>query len=325
MTTLNRRLRRPSLAMLTKQTGPGVMADDLAYGVNSTRLWSTLVEIEPDSPKSRPGPWMSEFLSENAGSRYSITEKSEGRITVLAVPATVELILRSSWGSFAAGAFTLKSQVNEWFTLAWIEDFNAGSTQRLVRAQDVYFYRVEFVYERKEGRMLIIADYAARQTRVDPLNALPGGVFVPSTNFVPEPLVFNMRNAQFRRDPASANVNIAFERVSVILNQNVFSGWKMSDNWQVYKQGKTFASVEFDGVLTDETWKLIDDNIAGAKEKFRVRAVTDGSPSKTLTIDLFNMDFDMKPIGHTESPEALFSAEGRAHILSGNFVDITLS
>jgi hypothetical protein len=268
---------------------------------------------------------MSELLSENAGGRYGIAEKSEGRITMLATPTTLELLLRSNWGSFAAGVFTLKSQVNEWFTLSWIEAVTAGSTQRLVRAADVFFYRVELRYERKEGRLLIVADYAGRETRVDPLNALPGPVFVPSTNFIPDPRVLNMRGAQFRRDPAGANVNIAFERISVIFEQNPYSSWTMSDKWQVHKQGKTFAALEIDGILSDETWKLIDDNIAGTKERWRMTAVSDGAPVVTLAVDLWNMDFDINPTGHTESPETLFSAVGRAHVLSGNFVGITLS
>lgn len=329
MSNTNRRLRRPSRAYLCKQSALGAIASDFTLGSDCIRVWSTEVETEPMRGKSRPGPWMSQSETEDAVGRYSLPEKSEGVLAALGTPKNLELFLRSNWGPYGAGAFALSRQVNEYFTLAWVEGA-VGGTQKLIRLQDLFIHRLRLAFRRKTGKLLLLGDYAARRTPVTPLDNL-GGVVLPAASAPPtDRRVFNVRGAVFRRDPAGANVNLAYERLDVTLEQNGVSEWTKSDGWVVYKGGKTFAKVEFDGVLADETWQLISDNMANLRETMRVQAVAPADPTginaaSTFTMDLANVDFEVSPIGHKAQGWEVFRGVGRSHKSGSAFATMQLS
>src|SRR3990172_4344505 len=182
----NRRVRRKAAALLAPQSGKGVLVDNFP-AASAERLWSRELNVAIDDPKSLPGPWMTELETEGEGARYSIMERTAGKALVMATPKSVEYLLRSNWGPYGAGVLSLASQVSEYFTLAWIEDVASGSPQNLVRAQDAWFHRVVIRATRSSARVVLDALYEGRTGRVDPLNALPGGVVLPASPRPPPP------------------------------------------------------------------------------------------------------------------------------------------
>lgn len=341
MTMTERRLRRPAVGILTKQSAYGTIAEEFTLGADSIRVWSYELPTQPARDKSRPGPWMNQTQTEDVAGRYSTAEKSEGRIVALATPESVAMFLRSNWGpGFSLPPFppffppeptyyVLKRQVSEWFSLAWIESQEAGSPQRLIRLQDVFIHRLEFKVDRSDGRLVLVGDYAARRTPISDLDDLGPIVLPVPPAAAADTRVFNIRSIQLRRDPDGANVNVPFERLAISLDQRGVSEWTKSNGWVVYKGGKTFAGIGLDGMLCDETWKLIDDNVANTREKFRFTstapATVDHPTAVALTIDLPEVDFNIQKVGHDEKSFIDFKGAGRAlKSGTGDFVTISL-
>ena len=321
----NRRVRRPSVALMAPQSAKGTLATDFRF-TNSVRLWTTDFGTDPAYVKSRPGPWMTELVSESEDSRYSQMENPESSVACSATPETIEMLLRSNWGPYAAGAFTLKSQVNEWFTLAWVEDHNAGSTQNLIRTQDCFFHRVRFRSSRQDGKLYINAEYMARANDITPLNSLGGIQLPPSPMAVQDTRPFGVRNVEFIRDPLGANVSLLYETVEITFDQIGNAEWTQTSKWDVWKTGKTIVYVSFEGMCTDESWAILNDNRSGAKKRFQLTATSEGSPSSIFAIDIRSMDFELDRLGHDERGWIVFKAFGRALVDSGGaFVGIVLS
>lgn len=325
----NRRVRRKLAPLVAVQSARGVVAGDFT-AAGAERLWTREAWVDPDVPKSPPGPWMTELGTEAAASRYGIADQPRGQIFAVATPKALELLLRSNWGPFAAGAFTLASQISEWMTLGYVEDVTAGSPQNLVRAQDCFFHRLAIEVSRSEGKLHLRASYDGRRNVIDPLDALPGGVVLPAPPMAPaDTRAYGVRKAELVREPAGQNASLLYERLEIILDQRVTSEWTQTDKWDVYKCGKTKAWIRFDGMATDETWQSITDNRAGTKRHFRLAASTAPfTPLSFFQMDFYSVDFELERLGHGDRTDGLiaFRAVGRAtKRADGKFVEITLT
>jgi len=294
------------------------------------RVWTQDIEVDSGRSKSRPGPWMSTSSSESSSGRYSMPEQPRGVIRALATPETVDMMLRSNWGPPTAGVYVLKSKVNEWMTLAWVEDLASGSTQNLIRTSDAWIHRLTIRNHRTDGRVLLIGEYEARENTVNALNALPVGVTIPASPAAPaDQRVYPVMRAEFTSDPGGTPVKLLYTELDITLDQRLSGEWTFSDKWDVWKRGKTLVTVDLKGMLSYETWTLLDAARAGTKGRFLFSATAPAlAPlsASTFSIDIKSMDFEVDEIGHDATNGwVTFSASGRALIdsSSGDFLTIT--
>jgi len=332
--TLRRAGITSRLLMAFQSAGPnggkGVVVDDFTTS-DAAILWTEEPQIDAGRLKSDGGPWMTQLEAEDQTGRYSRPEQPTGIIRAVATPESVEFFLRSNWGPLAAGVFGLKPQINEYATLAWVEDYRAGSTQNLVRIRDVWLHAIRFRAARQD-RLVMEADYAGRSpgqldpsVSVDALNALPGGVVLPASPMTPGDFnKFPNIVGEFRRDPTGANVQIRISELELTLDQNLTSEWVEAGGWDIGKLGKTKVGITFTGNVVAETWDILNDSRVDTKRQFRIIAKAQ-APSKTLTIDLFDVSFEIERLGYLPGRAYVeFKATGQAFKTGTDFVTIGL-
>jgi hypothetical protein len=329
-----RRLRKPSAAILAVQSAKKTAVDDFTLGANCIRCWTQDIDIDPGRIKSRPGPWMTTAYSENESSRYSMPEQPRGIIKAMATPQSVGMLLRSNWGPPTAGVYALKSQVDKWLTLAWVEDLASGSTQNLIRTSDLWVHRLTIRNVRSEGRIVLVGEYEARGNNINALNGLPSGVVIPASPAAPTDLrIYPVMRAEFKldgsTDPSGVDIELLYTELEITLDQRVSGEWTMTDKWDLWKSGKTYVSVRLAGTLSYETWQLLDLARAGTNRGFIFTATAPAAgvlPSSTFTVNLKHMDFDVDSIGHDDKGWCDFTATGRALVdASGNFVTLSIT
>lgn len=293
-------------------------------GSEAAILWNADAEIPVGIEKTaEERGYMTQLAAPDQTEIVGIGDKPAGAMVVHATPASVEWLLKNSWGAFSGGAFTLESQIaaTRWLTLALVEN-DANANGKLVRISDAWFHRLQFLVRGPEGIVEILGDYAAEV--ITPADLPAGGITLPST-YSPNKNIFAGADAQFVRDPAGANVGIRVYELDLDLDQGLVHEWDMfRGKWTVYKSGRTEARVRLVGVVSDETWAIITNSRAGTKQQFRFTA-TAPSPAKTLTINLYGMDFRIRPIGRIGNTYRVFEALGRAHVTGGNYVSIALA
>lgn len=315
------RAGRATALLCAVQSAKGTIATNFANS-SATRLWTESAFIDAGRKKSQPR-WMMQTQCQDTNSRCSLPERPAGHFIVNATPASVEFMLRSNFGGYSSPTFTYASQVNEWLTLGWVEDTASGATQNFVRIKDAWVHTLGINVDAL-GKMTLRADYAGRSTAVQALDA--GGITFPTVPMDPADVnIFAGRDVTFIRDPASANVSLSVHELKLTLSQGLDHRWDMMANLtDVHKSWKIHARVEFTSRVSAETWAILTNARAGTKQTFRMVA-TAPSPSKTLTINLYEMDFEVEPLGHEDREYVDFRAVGEAHKSGSNFVSITLA
>ena len=312
----NVRTGRSQAVMIAAQGARGTAATSF-----STRLWTDAAEVEPGRIKNIDGGRsMTTFGGDFIDSRYSMPDLKEGVVTAKATPESLDFLLRSNWGTPAAGVYALAPVVQTWYTLAYVEHTDAGPAQNMIRIQDAFFHRLELTVA-DMGAALVRASYLGRASLVGVNAGLPA-----MTHGSPAPAdtnVFTMREAEFRR--VSPATNLRFSSCVVTLDQRAIRGNSMTGGPKVDKGGKTAAVFEVRCEANDENWALLTNARASTKETLRL-TISAPSPAKVLTLDLKNLDFDFKPVGHDGRRVKEFSAVGEATVgADGSFVSISIA
>lgn len=325
----NVRTRRPAAAVMALQSAKGTAVNDLRIASGGVRVWTQKITIPAGKTKNDPR-WMNELFAENRNARVTIRDENDGELWAVATPEFLKTILQSNWGPMVGtpAVSTLSSVVNKYVTLAWIESTRAGSTQKLVRIIDVFPYRMTIRLSREGGKLLVHAFYSGISSDRHTLDSLGPVQFTAAPMTPADVRVYNVRNASFLRNPTGTPVSLDFVDLEITLDQQVNSEWTFA-GWDVWKRGKTSVFVKFTMRVTDETWALLENSIAGTQERFRITATTDGSPSSTLTVDLFSLDWKFEDIGHDDTMGCLVEATGRAFMVAQpaetGFVKFTIS
>jgi len=319
----NVRAGRVAALLLALQTAKGTPISDFSSSV-AVRPWTLDAEVDLAALKSDAGGFMTEAKMPTAA-RHSVPEAAEGGISVEATPASVEWLFRSNWGEYAGFEFQLDTQVPEWLTIGWVESIAAGSTQKFTRIYDAWCHRLR-VSAGLVGPVRIDASYAAEQDS-DPqdLDAL-SGITLPG-DYTPDQNVFPGRTARLWKDPYGDNVELSLHGIEIAFDQGLHTDWDMMRGLPlVAKRGFPGPTVDisFEAHVGDETWEILDANRAGTKAHYRFLA-TSLSPVRRFQIDLYDVDFEIEPLGHVGQGYRKFRAAGRAHLdSSGRFVTITL-
>ncbi len=308
------------------QSAKGTPVDDFTSGP-AARIWTREVPVDAGAEKSDPTGWMTRGQVET-GARYNREAIARGKISALATPTALQLLLRSNWGAFAAGEFTLAEQVSEWLSLGWVENVQAGATEYFYRLHDGLVDRI-LLKASPSGPLLLEADYAA-ESDTDPvaLDAL-GSIELPAPPMeVDDKNVFPGSLVKVYRDPAGDNEEIAAASIEISIDQRLGSEWdQMRGMVEVFKAGHPGPLVELriSGRVGLETWRILSASRAGTKQAFRLIAQAQ-APATTFQIDLHEVDFVVDPIGHVGCEYVRFVGAGQAHLDDDdNFVTILLS
>ena len=327
VTETSRRAATLTALLMAKQSAYGTIATDFSSPTADTaRLWTAGVGVGVGRLKKRPQGWMTTSLAGGTTGSHSLPDRSVGAFVALATPESLEMLLRSNWGAFAVGSFTLASQVNEYFTLGWVESRLSGSTQKLVRVKDAWCHELT-LRSVGVGRLTLEAQYAARTTPDTALNSL-GAIVLPSltSDVPPDVNLFSTRTCQLIRDPLGANVDLRYAELELTFRQQVTAEHWMTDGFGVHKKGLTEVELAVRGYVSDETWAILNDNRSDTKRRFRLVA-TAPSPAKTLQIDLYEMNLEVGELGHRGPREyRALELRGVAAVdSSSNFVTISLT
>lgn len=309
--------------MAAFQAAKGTAATDFT-AASSTRLWTEDAEAWVGNTYSDES-WMSTNEGPPVGNLAKIPDKPAGRVSVIGTPTSVEWVLESNWGPFAAGAFTLDNRITatRWLTLGWIENTALGAGF-LVRIRDAWFHQVAMRWEGPQGRLVMDAEYAGRAVLVQTLAA--GGITYPATPMQPsDKTMFPTSNTVLRRDPAGANTAIRFRNLTVTLNQGLIHDWDMGAlAFDVIKTGKALVDVEFTGDVGDESWAALTQARAGTPQDYRI--ISTAESGVVLTLDLPEMVFEIDHLGHNGQEYREYRARGRAHVDSvGDYVSLTMA
>ena len=305
------------------QAAKGTVVTDFT---NATLLWTRTNETSFGTIKSDAQGMEEAQAGYATAASYVVANAPTAMCSALATRTALELVLTSNFGAFAAGAFTLATQVTDsrWLTLAFVENA-AGGTQRLVRLRDGWAHKVSLVLDGR-GALVMEAEFAARVPLTQLLNA--GGVTLPAAPMNPSREVFPGADthARFTRDPAGANVQLRTRSLRLTFDQGLSHEYSMGTGlFEVSKQGKLRARVEMTGDYSDETWVELANSFAGTKQRHRLVCDTENALS-TLMIDLYEVQWEIPVVGHEGRSYRELSIAGEAHVLSaGNFVSIGLT
>lgn len=316
------RSARKMAVLLAPQPTEGTAVSDFTLAI---RLWTAKAPLDGGAPKADGGGLaMTTDFSDHAGSRYIPRLRPFDKLVMMATPESVKMLLRSNWGPFAAGAFTLKTSINELFTLALVESTTAGDGQKVVRVRDVFFHRMKFLI-RELGPVVVEAEYHGRASAVDTNAAVTLPALEQDDPSPADSNVFSHRLTEFRRDPGGVNVDLEIAELALTLDQRGANPYAMtSGGTRTYKMGKTKATATIKAKAADENWAMIVDARAGTKRTFRTN-LSAPSPASLLRFDMHNMDFDFVAAGPDGRGSWSFEAEGAATASGGSFVDISLT
>lgn len=308
------------------QAAKGIPVDDYLVS-DSARFWSDELDHGLPPAKSDPAGWMTRPQLEASG-RYTSPQAFLAGFSCKATPWALRVALRSNWGPYAYPNFTLADQVNEWLSILFIEDVRVGAAANYSRLYDAWIHRLALTADLVSPLMLV-ADCAAEGS--SPVAALGGPddtIGVSAQGPVEDKNVFPGRLVRLFRDPAGANQEIDLQSIEVTLDQGLETYWDMMRAVPaVFKAGfpGPRVTIEISALISDETWAILSAAIAGTRQRYRLTAQAQ-SPASTLTIDFYEVDFEVKPLGHDGRKYVKFSALGQAHRdSSGNFVSISLS
>lgn len=295
----------------------------------AARLWTELAR-----PWIGPQVYLEAFMDADGGPSDAALDvdpdKPEGTLLVKGTPTALEWLLRSNYGAFAAGAFSLATGISSsrWLTLGWVEDrFNGTSSlERLVRIRDAWVHRLALAWAGAgDGKQLLLeASWAGRKALSQLLNA--GGITLPATPMsAPDKDPFPAANTTLVRDPAGANVSLRWRDLRVTFNQGLGRDWDMGAGlWDVYKAGPLEAQLAFTSDWSDETWDLVDLARAKTKSTFRITSTCEDGTVLTITLYGVILQVEEQP-GHDGQEHAAFSARGVASRVGSDLVTITMA
>jgi hypothetical protein len=288
----------------------------------SAAVWRTHSTEIPVSPEKSSETWMAEPVAAAPEERFTIADRPAGRLDAVATPDVLDLLLRSNWGPKSGSSYTLKTQVNEWLTLAWVEWAAAASVGQVARIQDAWVHRLVLRAGFPRGFLMATGAFLGRRILIDPKGS--GGLAFPAS-WAPEGNPFTVNAAAFIRDPAGANVSIRLRELEVLFDQRAAPhDWDMGSLlFMVHKAGPAEVTAEFRAEVSDEAWATITDARAGTKRAFRFTASAQ-SPAKTLTVNLNEMDFTFRELGHDGKDMREIVGKGRAHLSAGVPATISL-
>ena len=277
----------------------------------ATVAFSTAPEIPISPEKSEEEKWMAETLASAATDTFNTGDQPEGRIVAPATPAVLDLLLRSNWGNKTGNDYNLKSQINEWLTLAWVEWTAAGNIGKVVRIQDVWVPKLHIHVPYPGGFIRLSGEFRGRKILPDTKGS--GGVTLPAS-FANERNPFTIGDdTTFIKDPAGALVDLRLRELNITLDQNPAPHrWDMGDLMHdVYKAGPAQVRVDFRAEVADEGWSLIQDSRDDVKHQFEFTATTE-NPIKTLTLTMNKLGFKFKELGHSGKAMREIQGSGRA-------------
>lgn len=323
----NVRAGRVASVLVGVQSAKAIPVDDFTTG-SAGRIWDDESEDAIGPLKSDPVGAMTEPQLASTG-RYSHPSRPNlFGFTAKATPFSLEMLLRSNWGAYSAGSFALASQVSEWLSFVLVESDQSTATENYHRVYDAFVHSLKLRSDSK-SELSVVADIAAeRASDVAALHA-PASTFDASGELaVGDRNVFPGRLVRVFRDPAGDNQELAIGALELSLDQGLGTRWDQCRGIAaVYKRGYPGPRVtlKLEALVSAETWDLLSAAIAGTKERYRIVA-TAQAPAKTLTIDLYEVDFEVAPFGRDGQEYVKFSAVGQAHRdAAGNFVTISLS
>ena len=316
------RAGRATALLAAFQSAKGTPASDFT-AAGAKRLWTEEAGIAAGREFGQPD-FMDSFLLGHESARHLRPEALEGSVRVLATPASLQWLLRSNYGAYAAGSFTLASQIaaTQWLTLGWVENA-AGGTYKFARLRDIWFHKLNILAQGPVGRVILEGHYAARASLVQALNG--GGITLPSNPMAPDDLnVFPASAVHVYRDPAGSNVDLRIRSLRLTFDQGLGRQWDMAAAVRdVFKRGKMLAELELISDYSDETWAILTNARAGTDDRYQI-VMTVGS--STFTVNLYNVAMEVEPLGHDGISYKQLRAVGRARRdASGNYVTVSLT
>lgn len=322
------RAGQAAACFLAFQSAKGTVVDDFTAS-DALRLWTASLPMDYGAGKFDSAGSITHSQQHTDG-RKEVVRLREGTIVVNATPEAIEWALRSSWGPRSANVFQYKENVQEWLTIALVEDRFSASKQKLIRLYDAWIHRVRLEVD-SLGMVSLSLHYAAEHEATPlPLDAL-GGVTLPAV-----PMDADMRHvypgrlALLVRDQGGEEEEIPFEAVVLDIDQRLEALWDGAKGAIGIGKGgypgpKVALAVSARVGL--ETWNLIDDQRATAGRQYSL-LLTDKETAETLfQADLYNVDFtEPEPLGHDGPLDAhRLVIAGEANLDdSGNFVTLTL-
>lgn len=317
------RIADKGAVLMAVQTGEGAVVTDFTTA-GTARLWTNDALIDGGTGKNEQGGTSMTSEQDHESSRYEIVLPKEGRLIVKATPESVEFLLRSNWGPFSSGTFTLSNQVNEWFTLLYLESVIDGDSQKAFRLVDTFFHRVT-ILAADHAEVLLDVEYASRSRLIGANSGLTLPTLAPNSAAPADLNVFAVDDVEFVRDPAGDNVKIRNSSIGARFDQQAAIDDAMTrDDAVVHKMGDELVSIAFSGQATAESVKMLEDAAANSKQTFRT-TLTAPSPASTLTLEMNNMDFDVEGLGHVGLDSRELVGTGVATLLGSAFVDIMLT
>jgi len=319
----NVRAARVTALLLAFQTAKGTLVSDFTTA-DAIKVWREAVTL-PAHREISADAWMDSSLGPGEAARYRRSEKPAGVFRVAATRENLEWLLKSNYGAFSGGTFTLATQValTRWLTIGWVENV-AGGTQQFVRIRDAWIHKLDFVARGPQDRLEILAHWAGRTSSVQALNG--GGITLPASPMQPsDKAVFPVANVQVIRDPSGANVELPIDFARLTLDQRLRHVRDQAEQlYSVSKAGKLHATLEIGSRrLGDELWTLLSNNRAGTDAQVRFKATVGSS---VLQVDLYNLLLQPHEIGVEGQEVHPFLAAGEAtRDSSGNFVTVTLT
>lgn len=307
------------------QSAKGSAVSDFTAS-DTWRLWTDFVSLDV-GPEPVGEAWQDIELGPPAAGavigRQSPTAIAEIKLTA----ASAEALLRSNFGAFAGGSFTLATQIasTRWLTLAWVEDRHLGTTssKRIVRVSDAWCHRLSINAPEHPGIVTVRAEFAGRAVTEEVLSS--SGVTLPTAPMRPaDDVVATTSGITVTRAPAGSAVAQRVYGMRLGLSQGLAHEWDQSAfSYDVWKTGKLRAELELDVPHADESAAFLTRALAGNTDRYQV-AVTVGS--STLTLDLYEVLLRVDPFGQAGRAQPTIRVRGFARVdSSSNFVSITLS
>jgi hypothetical protein len=308
-TFTNRRVYRNAYALLAFQAAAHAPVSDFSAAQS---LFAREFAFDPQADK--PYSYGAEAKPYKlVDGRFLSSIKPVAALKGYATPKNLEALLRS-WGGYWQNVgggqenLVLTENLNELATLALVENKNTPNPEYVTRAWDMWAHRVLLTLSPGPSALMVEAGFIGRDYDRTALNAL-GGITLPSSFAPPgmEPR-FTPINTRLFRDPAGANVSVAVEELQIEFEQGFGH-----ENWNdrapiVAKRGYTTIALKLRGTFEDETYAILKDAEAVTFRRFKAQFVSD---SKSLVIDLANVDFTVAPVGWRNG-RFVFEVDGEA-------------
>lgn len=262
---------------------------------------------------------------DTASSQINKTRKPFGIFTSIASRQVIEFLLRSNYGAFAGGSFTLASAVNEWLSLLYVEDRTGSEQGNAVRLTDAWVYRMALVTKPRDPLLRAEASFAARTHEVFDLAAEPLGLtLIPPPMGPADSTRWPRDNVKVILDPAGADIELSHGDLRVEFDQGLVHEWTMTSGMDVRKGGKAALRVSFSTRVNDQGWARVSAALAGTSTGLRIRAET---PTGSLDILVHSLSWDApEEIGFAGRGMKVLRLGGQARIAgSGSAVDIALA